>query len=57
MKDLGLLLLKLNNNSVLFFYCASKNKLEYKKLNYLVIVEKEGGGLDPRKFDVDLSKL
>ena len=50
MKDLDLLLLKENNNSDLFFYCTSKNKLEYKKFIYLLIVETQDGSLDPGKY-------
>ena len=42
-------LLKLNNSD-LFFYCTSKNKLEYGKFNYLFIVEKQDGGLDAGRF-------
>ena len=34
----------------LFFDCISKNKLEYKKFNYLHIVEKRDGDLDAGKF-------
>ena len=49
LKDLGLFLLKLNNSDS-FFYCTSKNKLQCEKFNYLVIVEKQDGGLDVRKF-------
>ena len=49
LKDLGLPLLNLISCD-LFFYCISKNKLEYKKFNYLHIVEKRDGGLDAGKF-------
>ena len=42
-------MLKLNNGD-LFFYCTFKNKLEYEKFNYLLIVEKRNGGLDPGKL-------